>query len=98
MPEPKLDKIIEMLTNIEARLDRMEDSIKDIRENNKSVQTDCSKMSKHVDFIETTYSSVRTPLSYIKANIEYMMGKTSTTDLPTIEYKDEYQDEYQHEK
>ena len=92
IPEPKLDKIIEMLTIIEARLDRMEDSIKDIRENNKTMQKDCSKMCKHVDFVETTYSAVRTPLSYIKHHVEYMMGKTSAKDLPTIEYKDECQD------
>ena len=87
--DPKLDKIIDMLTTIEARLDRMEDSIKDIRENNKSVQTDCSKMSKHVDFIETTSSSVRTPLSYIKQHVEYMMGKTTAKELPTIECQNE---------
>jgi len=91
--EPKLDKIIVMLTTIEARLDRMEDSIKDIRENNKSVQTDCSKMRDHISFVEKSYSAVRTPLSYIKHHVEYMMGKTTTTDLPTIEYQDEYQDE-----
>lgn len=89
---PKLDKIIDMLTNIEARLDRMEDSIKDIRENNKILEKDCSKMSKHVDFVETTYSAVRTPLSYIKQHVEYMMGKT-TKDLPTIECQHECQDE-----
>jgi archaellum component FlaC len=91
--DPKLDKIIDMLTNIEDRLDRMEDIIKDIRENNKSVVKDCNKMSKHVDFIEKSYSAVRTPLSYIKQHVEYMLGKTSAQDLPTIEYQHECQDE-----
>lgn len=91
--DPNLDKIIDMLTTIEARLDRMEDSIKDICENNKSVQTDCSKMREHIVFVEKSYSAVRTPLSYIKHHVKYMMGKTITTDLPTIEYQDEYQDE-----
>jgi hypothetical protein len=89
--DPKLDKIIDMLTNIEARLERMEYSIKDIRENNKIMVKDCSKMSKHVDFVETTYCAVRTPLSYIKHHVEYMLGKTSAKELPSIEYKDEFQ-------
>jgi len=90
---PKLDKIIDMLTNIEARLDQMEDSIKDIRENNKSVQTDCSKMREHIVFVEKSYAAVRTPLSYIKQHVEYMMGKTSAQELPTIEYHGEGQNE-----
>lgn len=89
--DPKLDKIIDMLTNIETRLDRMEDSIQDMRDNNNSVQKDCIKMSKHVDFIESTYSAVRTPLSYIKQHVEYMIGKT-TKYLPTIEYQEDCQD------
>jgi hypothetical protein len=90
--DPKLDKIIDMLTNIEGRLDRMEENIKDIREKSQIVEKDCSKMREHIVFIESTYSAVRTPLSYIKQHVEYMMGKT-TKDLPAIECQDEYQDE-----
>ncbi len=70
----------------------MEENIKDIRENNKIVEKDCSKMREHIVFVESTYSAVRTPLSYIKQHVEYMIGK-STNDLPTIECQHEYQDE-----
>jgi hypothetical protein len=41
-------------------------------------------MREHIVFIEHTYSLVRTPLSYLKTKIEYVMGKEMTKELPTI--------------
>ena len=43
-------------------------------------------MREHIDFIENTYSLVRTPLSYLKTKIEYVMGKETTKELPVIGY------------
>ena len=49
-------------------------------------------MREHIDFIENTYSLVRTPLSYLKTKIEYVMGRETTNDLPSIECKDKNKD------
>ena len=74
----KCDLILESLKNIETRLTKLE-------EINNIVQKDCSKMSNHINFIEHTYTLIRTPLGYFKNNIEYLMGNTNNNNnLPLI--------------
>jgi len=44
-----------------------------------------SKFDTHVDFIEETYSTLRSPLNYIKNKVNLLMGYPSNTkELPTI--------------
>lgn len=76
--EKHLHTIITLLTNIEARLDKIEANIIGIKEDNKIVENDCSKMREHIDFVEQTYDAVKLPLNYFKTNIEYIMGSKST--------------------
>ena len=71
--EQKLDKIISILTNIEIRLDKIEENIIGIKEDNKVVEKDCLKMREHIDFVEHTYDAIKMPLTYVKNKIEYMM-------------------------
>ena len=82
--EQKLDKIISILTNIEIRLDKIEENIIGIKEDNKVVEKDCLKMREHIDFVEHTYDAVKMPLNYLKNNIEYIMGSKSA-DLLLLE-------------
>ena len=42
--EQKIDKIINILTNIETRLDKIEENLNGIKEDNKVVEKDCLKM------------------------------------------------------
>ena len=51
--EQKIDKIITILTNIETRLDKIEENLNGIKEDNKVVEKDCLKMREHIDFVET---------------------------------------------
>jgi hypothetical protein len=83
------DKLIEIITRLEERLANIEILIGIVVRNNKIVEEDCSKMRQHIDFIENTYALVRTPLSYIKEKIEYVMGRETTNELPLlkIDYK-----------
>jgi hypothetical protein len=80
----QLNKIIMILTNIETRLNKIEENIIGIKEDNKVVENDCLKMREHIDFVEHTYDAVKMPLNYIKNNIEYIMGSKSV-DLLLIE-------------
>jgi hypothetical protein len=83
------DKLIEIMTRLEERLANIEILIGIVVKNNKIVEEDCSKMRQHIDFIENTYSLVRAPLGYIKAKIEYVMGRETINELPLlkIDYK-----------
>ncbi len=80
----KQDFILETLKRIEERLATLEKVISDGMEKNKLVEENCSKMREHIDFIENTYSVIRTPLSYLKTKIEYVMGKEITNELPVL--------------
>lgn len=82
--EKQLNSIISILRNIETRLDKIEENIIGIKEDNKVVEKDCLKMREHIDFVEHTYDAVKMPLNYLKNNIEYIMGSKST-DLLLIE-------------
>lgn len=82
--EKQLNTIISILRNIETRLDKIEENIIGIKEDNKVVEKDCLKMREHIDFVEHTYDAVKMPLNYLKNNIEYIMGSKST-DLLLIE-------------
>ena len=44
-----------------------------------------AKFDTHVDFIEETYSTLRSPLNYIKNKVNCLMGYSSINkDLPQI--------------
>jgi len=77
----KLDNIIKSLEQINERLEILENS-------NDSIKENCNKMSEHIDFIEDTYQSLRTPLGYLKNRVNYILGiKNDHTVLPTLEDK-----------
>jgi archaellum component FlaC len=84
--EKQFNTIISILRNIETRLDKIEENIIGIKEDNKVVEKDCLKMREHIDFVEHTYDAVKMPLNYLKNNIEYIMGSKSP-DLLLIEEK-----------
>jgi hypothetical protein len=69
---------MESLRNIEKRLDRIEKLLKKNSE-------ECSKMGKHINFIHEIYTSVRSPLSFMKHKIELLMGTSNREELPCIE-------------
>jgi hypothetical protein len=53
---------------------------KNLNHVNKSLQ----KMNEHIDFIHETYSTLQTPLNYVKGQVEYLMGYEPTPSLPSI--------------
>ena len=58
----------------------------------RTVAKDCDKMSKHIDFIDHLYETVRAPLNYICGNISHMIGNgTEYRDIPELtNHKSEY--------
>ena len=44
------------------------------------LETDCKKMSNHIDFVETVYDNLKNPLNYV-------MNTVTTLIKPSIENK-----------
>ena len=53
---------------------------KNLNHVNQSLQ----KMNNHIDFIHETYSTLQTPLNYLKGQVEFFMGYEPTPSLPSI--------------
>jgi hypothetical protein len=75
-------ELLEVLKNIDLRLKNIEYQL-NIKLTN--IETDCSKMNNHINFVENTYNRVRIPLNYIKNKIEIIMGASNNNELPLIE-------------
>ncbi len=67
----KLDVVLEKLEKIENKLVTIEDKLEKNTE-------DCQKMTSHIDFIESVYSGLKSPLEYMK----YRLGFSSSSQLP----------------
>jgi chromosome segregation ATPase len=76
--------IIEKFDKLEKKFDDLENS------KLKHVQESCDRMNTHIDFIHETYSTLQTPLNFVKNKVEYLMGyKSETKSLPTIKDKEQ---------
>ena len=62
MSEQKLDLILDKLSRIERRLERIEQS--------------CGGMDSHIGFVENVYETLRSPLNYIKTYVNGLSGNT----------------------
>ena len=78
--EDKLDNILDLLKNIEKRIQVIEQQLGNID----GIKTDCVKMRDHIVFIEDTYEIVRSPLNYLKEKIELVMGLPNENELRAI--------------
>lgn len=72
------EKFIRLEQLIENRFGHLEE--KNLNHVNQSLQ----KMNQHIDFIHETYSTLQTPLNYVKNKVEYLMGYDPTPSLPSI--------------
>jgi predicted nuclease with TOPRIM domain len=66
------DQILLKLDSIEEKLDRIEEKLKKNTE-------DCEKMSEHIDFVENVYSTLKSPLEFIRWKLGY-----SQENLPQV--------------
>tara|TARA_Y100000389_G_scaffold200460_2_gene240948 strand:- start:12971 stop:13243 length:273 start_codon:yes stop_codon:yes gene_type:complete len=75
--EEKLSHLEEKLSHLEEKVDNLKpklDKIIFILENDISSQ--CYKMSKHIDFIDTVYDTVKKPLGFVCNRVMSLMGTT----------------------
>lgn len=68
--DKRLDKIEEDIEEIKLKLDIILEEL-----GNQSRTT--KKMDEHIDFVEKTYSTLRSPLNYIKSKYDRYIGGES---------------------
>lgn len=89
-----IDELKIKINNLEILIiesfSRLESKINDLEKNKLNhVQEACDKMNNHIDFIEETYTTLQTPLNYVKNKVEYLMGyNNESKSLPTIKDKE----------
>ena len=49
-----------------------------------SLDKTCSRMDSHINFVEGTYQSLRTPLDYLKQKTEMLLGQSEGKKLPMV--------------
>ena len=51
------------------------------------LETDCKKMTNHIDFVENVYEKVKSPFTYIMDNVSTIIyaQKTITNDVPLLQ-------------
>lgn len=73
----KINALDTKLDDIEKKLDHIIEFFE------KDVKKNCDKMGEHIDFIETVYDTVKSPLGYLCNKISYVSGnkKYTLTDV-----------------
>lgn len=72
------------LEEILANLDAIDKKLDIILERLHHCETSCKKMDDHISFVEETYTTLRTPLDYMKNMVNSITGDESHA-LPKIE-------------
>lgn len=72
----KLNIIIEKLNLLEQKIEALDKKINDCEKS-------CQNMDDHIHFVKNTYTSLRTPLDFIRTKINMLAGNESTP-LPEI--------------
>lgn len=75
------------LKNLETKMDIVILTLQRIENNLREVKLSCNTMDEHIDFIESVYTTVRSPLDYIMSRTRYLMSSSdeSGKSLPNIE-------------
>ncbi len=80
------EKINDRFNQMNARFDRIEIMIKNLIGNVQEQNKSCSRMDSHINFVEDTYETLRSPLDFITSKINIFRGLEDTPVLPRIEY------------
>lgn len=68
-----------------ASIDELRREIAALRTDVRDLRKVCSRMDDHITFVNGTYNAVRSPMSWIFARVNRMMGVAGPADLPRIE-------------
>ncbi len=70
------ERFLHLETMIESRFGHLE------QRNLQHVNESLHKMNQHIDFIHETYTTLQSPLNYVKNKVERLMGYDTLVGLP----------------
>jgi len=71
LSDNSLAEIIKTQKDIQIRMDNLENKLNKIHS---ILETDCKKMSDHIDFIENVYDNVKTPFSFLMNSVNAVIN------------------------
>lgn len=83
-----LKLILDKLNILENKMDNIENGIKLIHIKLDKCETSCKTMDDHIEFIEDAYQSLRSPLDFVRSQVNYITGNvTNINQLPQLTNK-----------
>lgn len=79
------EQMLKMSVNLDNRFDRLEKLISDLTETVNKQSKSCKKMDTHIEFIEGTYETLRSPLDFVTSKINRLRGVEEQVNLPEIQ-------------
>ena len=70
-------------------MDEIKAELKEIRKELKHIKESCDRMNSHIDFINGTYSTVRSPFNWFLNKLNTLRGVEHEVQLKTIEPPEE---------
>ena len=74
------------MEKIEIEVQELRKEVRELKDMINKLSLVMNKTSDHIDFVEGVYTSIRTPLDYIKKRVEIITGTNNQTSLPNITY------------
>ena len=75
--ETNLETLSNEMVTIKSDLSLIKEQLNELNGKNEKVYTECSKMSEHIDFINTIYSRVKNPLNCILNTVTFKSDKNN---------------------
>jgi hypothetical protein len=72
---------MERMERLEEQMNRLEEKIDRLLECHHLQEKSLERMDSHITFIERVYTQLYSPLSYIRNQISWMMGKKNENEL-----------------
>lgn len=80
--------ILQKLENLENKMNNLENKINMINAKIDKCENSCNTMDEHINFVQDTYQTLRTPLDYIRIKVNYLIGnENESIPLPQIKNK-----------
>lgn len=74
----------EIVGEIRDDMKGIKNEMKGIRDDMEKLKFDLTKMVNHIDFVEGTYETLRSPLDYVTTKINRLRGLENTETLPEL--------------
>jgi chromosome segregation ATPase len=71
----KLNEILLLLSDVNKKIDDLQCDVLVIKKQLTSIENNCSRMDRHISFIENTYDTLKYPINLLKKKIEQVFGK-----------------------